>query len=117
MQSALEELAEVVPPGAMLILVDEERWGGRQALRGRRTLPFLERDGLYWGLPPDSDTAISELERLRGLGAEYLVFMWPSFWWLNHYAGLSDHLGRYTTLVSSDRIIVISLILEAQLPE
>jgi hypothetical protein len=109
MQSALEAVAEVVPPGATLILVDEERWGGGQAIRGRRTLPFLERDGLYWGLPPDSGTAISELERLRGLGAEYLVFMWPSFWWLDYYAGLREHLRRYLSVASSDRIRVIAL--------
>jgi hypothetical protein len=109
MQIALEQIAAVVPPGATLILVDEDRWGGGQALRGRRTLPFLERDGLYWGLPPDSATAISELERLRTLGAQYLVFMRPSFWWLDYYHAFRDHLRRYPTLASTDLIRVLSL--------
>ncbi|MGA7731197.1 MAG: hypothetical protein WCD37_07980 [Chloroflexia bacterium] len=109
MQSALEEVAEVVPTGATFILVDEERWGGGQALRGRRTVPFLERDGRYWGLPPDSGKAVSELERLRELGAEYVVFMWPSLWWLSFYPGLRDHLRRYTTLVRNNRIMVVAL--------
>jgi succinoglycan biosynthesis protein ExoV len=109
MQTALEEVAAVVPSGATLILVDEDRWGGGQALRGRRTLPFLERDGRYWGLPPDSDSAIRELERLRSLGAQYLVFMRPSFWWLDFYAGFRDHLHRYTPVPTGDLIRVIAL--------
>jgi succinoglycan biosynthesis protein ExoV len=109
MQTALEEVAQVVPPGATLILIDEERWGGGQALRGRRTLPFLEHEGRYWGLPPDGSTAIRELERLRESGADYLVVMWPSFWWLSYYDGLRDHLDRYPTLASNDRILVVYL--------
>jgi succinoglycan biosynthesis protein ExoV len=109
MQTALEEVAAVVPSGATLILVDEDRWGGGQALRGRQTLPFLEHDGHYWGLPPDSDTAISELERLRSLGAQYLVFMRPSFWWLDYYDGFRDHLRRYTPIPTGDLIRVIAL--------
>jgi hypothetical protein len=109
MQIALEEVAAVIPVGATLILVDEERWGGGQALRGRRTLPFLERDGLYWGLPPDSATAISELERLRTFGAQYLVFMSPSFWWLDYYGAFRDHLRRYASLASSELVRVIAL--------
>jgi hypothetical protein len=109
MQTALEEIAAVVPSGATLILVDEDRWGGGQALGGRRTLPFLERDGVYWGLPPDSATAISELERLRSLGAQYLVFMRPSFWWLDYYDDFRDHLRRYTSIPTGDLIRVIAL--------
>lgn len=109
MQTALEEVAAVVPSGATLVLVDEDRWGGGQALRGRRTLPFLERDGRYWGLPPDSDTAIRELERLRSLGAQYLVFMRPSFWWLDYYDGFRDHLHIYSRLATSDLIHVMAL--------
>jgi len=109
MQIALEEVAAVVPSGVTLILVDEDRWGGGQALRGRRTLPFLERDGHYWGLPPDSDSAIRELERLRSLGAQYLVFMRPSFWWLDYYAGFRDYLRRYPLVPTGDLIRVIAL--------
>ena len=109
MQIALQEVAAVIPPGATLILVDEERWGGGQALRGRRTLPFLERDGRYWGLPPDSETAIRELERLRSLGAQYLVFMRPSFWWLDYYVDFRDHVRRYTPVPTGDLIRVIAL--------
>jgi succinoglycan biosynthesis protein ExoV len=109
MQMALKELDEVILPGATFILVDEERWGGEQVLAGRRTLPFTEHEGRYWGLPPDSKTAVSELERLREAGAQYIVFMQPSFWWLDFYTGLSDHLRQYRTVAESRRIMAFEL--------
>jgi len=109
MQMALKELAEVIPLGATFILVDEERWGGGQALAGRRTLPFLERDGQYWGLPPDGRTAVSELERLKDAGAKYIVFMEPSFWWLDFYPELRDNLRQYRSIARSNRIQVFAL--------
>jgi succinoglycan biosynthesis protein ExoV len=109
MQIALKELSEVIPLGATFILVDEQQWGGGQVLAGRCTLPFLERDGLYWGLPPDSHTAINELERLRADGAQYIAFMRPSFWWLDYYSALHDHLRRYRIVAESNRIVVFAL--------
>ncbi|MDQ3706232.1 MAG: polysaccharide pyruvyl transferase family protein [Chloroflexota bacterium] len=110
MQAALKEVEGLVPLGATFILVDEERWGGGQALAGRRTLPFLERDGRYWGLPADSGTAIAELERLRNEGAQYIVFMWPSFWWLSYYHEFHSYLRQnYSTLSDNERILVFSL--------
>jgi hypothetical protein len=110
MQATLKEVEGLVPPGATFILVDEERWGGGQALAGRRTLPFLERDGRYWGLPADSSSAIAELERLRDEGAQYIVFMWPSFWWLGHYHEFHSFLRQnYRILADNERILVFSL--------
>jgi hypothetical protein len=69
----------------------------------------MERDGLYWGLPPDGRTAIDELERLRGDGAQYIAFMSPSFWWLEFYSELRDHLRRYRTVAGSNRVMVFAL--------
>ena len=110
MQAALKEVERLVPAGATFIMVDEERWGGGQALAGRRTLPFLERDGRYWGLPADSSSAIAELERLHDEGAQYIVFMWPSFWWLDYYHGFHSYLREnYRTLAHNERILVFSL--------
>ncbi|HYP19936.1 MAG TPA: polysaccharide pyruvyl transferase family protein [Chloroflexia bacterium] len=110
MQVVLKEVERWVPPGATFILVDEERWGGGQALAGRRSLPFLERDGRYWGLPADSSSATAELERLRNEGAQYIVFMWPSFWWLDYYHEFHSYLRQnYRTLAQNERIVVFSL--------
>ncbi len=110
MQKALQELAAVIRAGSTFIMVDEERWGGGQVLAGRYTLPFLEHQGKYWGLPANSSTAIAELERLRQAGAEYIAFMRPSFWWLDFYAGLHDYLrNHYGVLAESERVVVFAL--------
>ncbi len=109
MQMALKELSEIIPRGATFILVDEQQWGGGQVLAGRRTLPFMEHDGVYWGLPPDNRTAVSELERLRVDGAQYIAFMRPSFWWLDYYSELRDHLHRYHMAAESNRVMVFAL--------
>jgi hypothetical protein len=82
---AVAEIAAIVPVDDCLILVDEDQWTVGPELLGRRVLPFLERDGQYWGAPPDDATAVAELERLRRAGAAFIAFAWPSFWWLDHY--------------------------------
>lgn len=107
MQAALEELAHVVPDGVRFILVDEDRWGGGQVLAGRHTVPFMEHKGAYWGLPANDAEAIAELERLRGEGALYIAFMWPSFWWLDFYTGLHQHLRHHFKLLRENEIMVV----------
>jgi hypothetical protein len=57
-----QELAALIPPQEAFILVDQETLREEIAV-GRPAIPFLERDGQYWGLPPDDSTAICELER------------------------------------------------------
>jgi glycosyltransferase involved in cell wall biosynthesis len=52
--------------------------------------------------PEDSAAAIEHLEELRRGGAERLVFPKSSFWWLEHYEQLADHLQQTYRLVHSD---------------
>jgi hypothetical protein len=104
------EIMAVIPPGDTFILVDQAQWGAGRVLGGRRCLPFLERDGQYWGPPPDEATAIRELERLRRAGAEFVVVAWPAFWWLDHYDGLHRHLrSAYRCVLKNDRLVVFDL--------
>jgi len=106
---AASEIAALVPAGATLILVDEQGFG-KEVGAGRIVVPFLERNGEYWGAPTDDDTAIRELERLRARGASFVVFGWPAFWWLDHYAGLREHLDRTSRRVhQTDRLIAYNL--------
>lgn len=106
---ATQELAELISPGATLILVDQNAFGPDIA-RQRRCLPFLERAGSYWGPPPDDATAIRECERLRAAGAEWIVFGWPAFWWLDYYAGFHDYLqSRFRCALRTDRLIAFDL--------
>jgi hypothetical protein len=103
------DIAEAVSPSGSYILVDEGWWG--QAISpSRHAIPFLEYHGQYWGAPPDDDTAIRELERLRDAGAGAIAFVWSSFWWLDHFQEfrgyLETHFRRVTT---NDRIVIFDL--------
>lgn len=110
LSQAMTDLAGVIPRGSTFILVDDAQWGGLTELNGSRVVPFLEKEGSYWG-PPDSDTtAWQELERLRDAGAHYLVFAWSSFWWLAHYQDFHRQLRATThTLVDNERVVVFAL--------
>lgn len=109
-QKATEELAELIPPRNTVILVDQNQWGTGGIVAGRRCLPFLERDGQYWGPPPDDGTAIREFERLRRSGAHFMVFAWPAFWWLEYYVGLHRHLrARFRCLLENAELVVFDL--------
>jgi hypothetical protein len=103
---AAAQIASVVAEGATYILVDDERWDRHTLVPNRRALPFLERDGVYWGQPPDDRTAVQEIERMRNAGAGYVMFAQPSFWWLDHYGGLRRHLeSRYARVLDHDAVI------------
>jgi FkbM family methyltransferase len=110
MRLMTEELCALVAPGDTFILVDqEEAWAGL-VIDGRRRRPFLEKDGLYWGPPPDDTTASGELERLRKDGAGFIAFASNAFWWLDHYAGFVRYLkAHYRRVLSNERLVVFDL--------
>jgi len=104
-----QDIAAIIPPGSSFILVDDGAFGIETAA-GRRAIPFLERDGYYWGAPPDGSAAISELERLRQSGASFIIFGWPAFWWLDYYGDLRDYLNsKFRCLLCNDRLVVFDL--------
>jgi SAM-dependent methyltransferase len=116
--AAVQELRALIPPGETLILVDGQELGGGEVVPGCHTLPFLERDGQYWGEPEDDATAVQEFERLRRSGASFLAFAWPAFWWLDYYAGFHRHLrNRSRCALENDRLIAFDLRREAATPE
>jgi hypothetical protein len=106
---AVLEIANLIRPGEKFILVDQDEWS-QKAPRGRVAIPFLERDGAYWGPPADDATAIRECERLRQAGARYIVFGWPAFWWLEHYAGFRRYLrDRFPCMLQNERLVLFNL--------
>jgi GT2 family glycosyltransferase len=88
-------VAETVPPGAAVLVVSR---GDRElvklsACEGRHFPQDV--DGRYLGHHPrDSEEAIARLEELRERGAGYLVLPSTAYWWLEHYSGFAEHLGR-----------------------
>ena len=72
----------------------------------RNVRPFLEDTGP----PPDDQTAVTELEKMRDEGADFLAFGWPCFWWLTYYRGFVDHLDRnFVRVLENDRLVVFDL--------
>ncbi len=99
-----ETILQFVPLEKRFILVDDEQL--RDSLPHGRAIPFLEKNGQYWGPPPDDPTAISELERLRGEGATLVVFVSSSFWWLEHYPAFARYLRAEYPCVRDDELVV-----------
>jgi hypothetical protein len=105
--AATQEITKVIPAEASFILVDEGRLEAPALVAPRRCIPFLEKDGSYGGKPPDDATAIRELERLREAGAQFIVFAWSTFWWLEYYQGLHRYLSVHFRRIRQDEQIVV----------
>jgi glycosyltransferase involved in cell wall biosynthesis len=98
----------VLPPGAIAAVVSR---GDAELLRldhchGRH---FPEAPGgVYAGYhPADSDAAITALLSSQRRGARFLLIPGTSLWWLDHYAGLRDHLETHGTCLWRDTRCVI----------
>src|SRR6185503_7056038 len=63
LQKCRDALLRLIPRAVPFILVDDDQM--RSDLPHARAIPFLEKNGEYWGPPADDATAIRELERLR----------------------------------------------------
>lgn len=107
---SIQEIKALISRGDTFVLVDQDQWGTPRDFFGRWRLPFLEQNGIYWGPPPNDATAIRELERLCRQGAKYLVFGWPAFWWLDHYAEFHGYLwSNFSCVLRNERLIVFHL--------
>lgn len=106
---AIQEIEQHIPNDQEILLIDGNAWGC-ESIRGRRVVPFLERDGRYWGAPSDDATAIAEFERLHRNGVRFMVVAWPAFWWLEHYSLFHQYLRtRFTCLLENDRLVIFQL--------
>jgi len=103
------DIIGLIPPTDTYILVDHDVLRQELAL-GRRAIPFLEHAGRYWGPPPDDDTAIKELERLRKTGPTFIVFVWPAFWLFTHYAEFHRYIrSKFNCVMENERLVVFDL--------
>ncbi|MEA2094793.1 MAG: hypothetical protein U9P11_09550, partial [Pseudomonadota bacterium] len=103
------DVESLIPEDSTLVFVDEGNFGADIFSR-RHPVPFLEREGQYWGPPANDDAAIQAVELMRERGAGFLVVVWPAFWWLDFYQGWSEYLrSRYQCIMQNKRIVVFDL--------
>ena len=104
------EVAEIVPPSDSFILVHDNDPGMEGGLSIPNGLPFLEREGIYWGKPDSDDQAIRELERMRRSGSAFIIFTWSSFWCLDYYVGFNEYLcSKFQCVRKNDCLIAFDL--------
>jgi glycosyltransferase involved in cell wall biosynthesis len=106
---AVEGIKKLISSDEMFILVDDNQLIAK--LNGHhKAVPFIEKNGLYFGPPESNREAIDALERLRQAGAKYLVFAWQAFWWLDYYAEFNSYLrSNFPCILESERLIVFGL--------
>ncbi|MFN7926407.1 MAG: class I SAM-dependent methyltransferase [Blastocatellia bacterium] len=106
---AILELGALLPFEDAFLLVDDDQFGG--LLRAvRRAWPFPEQDGYYNGAPLDSAAALAELARQQAAGVRWIVFVWPTFWWLNYYQEFAAYLRtNFPCPIENERLIVFDL--------
>jgi SAM-dependent methyltransferase len=63
------------------------------AIPGLDVLPFIERGGVFWGMPASSDEAITEVLRIQQMGVDAIAFAWNSWWLFTTYPALREHLS------------------------
>lgn len=104
------QLLKLTSAGERILLVDDGQLGLSADWNGRLILPFLERDGGYWGPPDDDAHALRELDRMIASGLRWIVIAWPCFWWLDRYWRLRDRLaGSYPCRVDSPHVVAYEL--------
>ncbi len=107
---SLQEIDTIIPPSEDFILVDQDSWAAHGMVAGRHAIPFLERNGQYWGHPSDDAEAIRELERMRDEGAHFIVFAWPAFWWFDYYRDFFTYLHRrYQRVLDNSRLVAFDM--------
>lgn len=107
---AVQEISALSSSKSPFILVDDATWEVGP-IGGRRRIPFLERNGYYWGCPPDDETAIDEFDRVRRqTGARHIIFAWPTFWWLDYYTDFCSYLrSNFSSVLENERLLAFDL--------
>jgi FkbM family methyltransferase len=106
-----EQLAAVTSPDAVIIVADLDQGGLSRSIAGRARLPFVEKQGQYFGPPNDDAHAIGELTRLRAAGATHFALLWPAFWFFDTYPLFEQQLRRgHRCLLENAHAIVFELV-------
>jgi hypothetical protein len=86
---------ELIPAGTKILLIDQAGFGSTFAPQ-HQTLPFLEKEGIYWGIPENDAVATTEFLRMINDGIDFVAVGFPCFWWLTHYPEFERNLRQKT---------------------
>lgn len=104
-----QDILALIAKNEQLILVDDEMCIRKNIGSRLKILDFTGRNGKYWK-PSDVREAIQEFERLRGFGAKFIVFVWPSFWWFKHYSGFYSYLkSNFQCIIENSRLVIFAI--------
>lgn len=100
-------IRRVVPPGDAFVIIDDGQFYGIVG-EGRRPVPFVNRDGQYWGPPADSEAAIAEwIATYENESPTRLVVAFNATWWLDHYDGFASFLRESFAVVTDDAAAMV----------
>jgi hypothetical protein len=71
-------------------------------LARRHGVQFPDRRQMPNGYPRSGPEAVAHLELLRRRGVTHLALLQSTFWWLDHYPALAEHLNRRYRLLHTD---------------
>jgi glycosyltransferase involved in cell wall biosynthesis len=108
--AARQAIRANVPDGERFILIDGMEWGDPVEVDARVAVRVLERDGVYWGHPPDGATAIAAVQRLRDEGIEHFLLWWTCFWWFDAYPQFAQWIDACSVRrTATDAFVLVQL--------
>ncbi len=93
-----------IPAGKKVLLIDQQGFGNSFA-PNNKIVPFLEKNGNYWGIPENDETAAQELLRMINAGIEYIAVGFPCFWWLAYYPEFEKTLRQNTKSLTENHAV------------
>jgi hypothetical protein len=97
---------EKIPAGEKVLLIDQMGFGNSFA-PNHQIIPFLEKDGVYWGIPENDAVAAKEFERMINTGINYVAVGFPCFWWLAYYPNFEKMLRQKTEILVENNAVKI----------
>ncbi len=89
-------VSENIPQGSTVLVADDDQL--RSELPTIRSVPFLERNGLYWGAPGSSEEAVAEVARHLERGVKWVIIAWPLAWLLDRFPDFASYLNNNMAL-------------------
>lgn len=106
---ASDEISRLVPADQSMMLIDENELVYELQVN-RHMRPFTEKDGQFWGAPQNDDIARMELIRMCEDGINFIIILWPAFWYLDVYRSFSDCLhSQFYCLLKNSRLMAFQL--------